>query len=289
MPRIRTIKPDLALDPELADLGFAARYFFVNLLCHCDKKGRCEDNPKRLQAQILPWDGHKVQVDTLISELTPKFIIRYEVGGKKYLQVRNFTKHQRTHTSEPESVIPAPPAAAPITKIEKSDLLDKTDEIAPITKTLETESASDGALTAHQRRTNGGEKGQEGKGKEGKGKEGGRGETHVPGAKAPTHPLMAIWNTHKPASCPAVKESFKKRHAAAVAAWKWRPDPIFWEVLLKRTHASDFLTGRKPGKDHQNWVMKFDWLVKPGIAIKIGEGDYDNKGASNGHNPDLYA
>ena len=106
MGRIRTIKPDLTLDEEFAELGFAARYFFVNLLCQCDKAGRCEDRPKKLQVLILPWD--KIDADKLMDELSPKFIIRYEVNGIKYLQVRTWEKHQRPLPNERESVIPPP-------------------------------------------------------------------------------------------------------------------------------------------------------------------------------------
>ena len=105
--RIRTIKPELTLDEELAELGFAARYFFVNLFCHADKNGRAEDRPMKLKALILPWDD--MDADVLLNELSPKFVIRYEVGGRHYLQIRSFLKHQRPHPNEPESGLPAPP------------------------------------------------------------------------------------------------------------------------------------------------------------------------------------
>ena len=106
MGRIRSIKPELPLDDELAALGFAARYLFINLWCQCDKSGRCEDRPKKLQAQIFPWD--KIEIEILLKELSPKFIIRYEVDGRKYIQVRTWEKHQRPLPNERESIIPAP-------------------------------------------------------------------------------------------------------------------------------------------------------------------------------------
>lgn len=110
MARIRAIKPEITLDEDLAALGFAARYFFINLWCHVDREGRCEDRPRKLQALILPWDNG-VDSDVLLSELAPKFIIRYESGGKRYIQVRKFSKHQRPHTTEAPSEIPAPTAS----------------------------------------------------------------------------------------------------------------------------------------------------------------------------------
>ena len=108
MARIRSIKPEITLDEDLADLGFAARYFFLNLWCHCDRDGRCEDRPRKLQALILPWDP-EVDANILLDELAPKFLVRYEVGGKRYIQVNKFLKHQRPHHTEIRSEIPAPP------------------------------------------------------------------------------------------------------------------------------------------------------------------------------------
>ena len=104
MGRIRSIKPELPLDEELAELGFAARYFFINLWCQCDKAGRCEDRPKKLQAQILPWD--KIDAEKLLSELCPKFIVRYQIDGRRFIQVRTWEKNQRPLPQEKESVIP---------------------------------------------------------------------------------------------------------------------------------------------------------------------------------------
>lgn len=112
MARIRTIKPELPMDEELAELGFAARFFYINLWCQCDKSGRCEDRPKKLQALLLPWDSD-VDADTLLGELHPKFVFRYEVGGRRYLQVINWEKHQRPKPQEPASEIPGIPEGYP--------------------------------------------------------------------------------------------------------------------------------------------------------------------------------
>jgi hypothetical protein len=60
-----------------------------------------------LKAVIMPWDD--IDVDVLLSELSPKFIIRYEVEGKKYLQVRQFLKHQKPNIKEAPSTIPCCP------------------------------------------------------------------------------------------------------------------------------------------------------------------------------------
>ncbi len=112
MARIRYIKPDISLDEELASKSMAARLLFRDLWCHLDKAGRCEDRPRKIKALIFPWDD--VDVDRLLEELGPHFIVRYEAAGKRYIQVPGFTKHQKTHHTEKESEIPAPKQVKPL-------------------------------------------------------------------------------------------------------------------------------------------------------------------------------
>lgn len=110
MARIRNVKPEFFVDSDLGKLGFASRLFFIGLWCHADKHGRLKDEPDRLEVQILPYDAisGKIKVADLLGELCPRFITRYEVNGKKYIQINGFEKHQRPHPSEPESLIPPP-------------------------------------------------------------------------------------------------------------------------------------------------------------------------------------
>ncbi len=108
MARIRTIKPGFFLDDQLAELPYPARLLFVGLWCIADRQGRLEDRPKRIKAEVLPYDNE--DVDALLCSLaTAGFIVRYEADGKRYIQVVNFLKHQRPNAREPESTIPAPP------------------------------------------------------------------------------------------------------------------------------------------------------------------------------------
>ncbi len=107
MARIRNIKPDFFLDEDLANLGLGARLFFIGLWTHADKAGRLEDRPHKLKAVIFPWEH--LDVEGLLNELDGKFICRYEVEGRRYVQVVNFFKHQRPHHTEAESVLPAVP------------------------------------------------------------------------------------------------------------------------------------------------------------------------------------
>ena len=53
------------------------------------------------------------------------------------------------------------------------------------------------------------------------------------------------------------------------------------ENLFRKTEKSSFLTGKvktKPGE--QPWTASIDWLLKEGNAIKVLEGNYDDKGGT---------
>jgi len=108
MPRSRNIKPGLYENDKLAECSIPARYIFPGLWMLADKEGRLEDRPKRIKAQLLPYDN--LEITGLLQELHDhSFIVRYTVNGENYIQVVNFTKHQNPHKNEKDSVIPPIP------------------------------------------------------------------------------------------------------------------------------------------------------------------------------------
>ena len=115
MARIRYLKPDFFRDEDLAELPFECRLFYAGLWICADRDGRLEDRPKRLKADIYPYD--KVDIDKILETLSkPKtgsgrpYIQRYEINGEKYIQIINWHKHQKPHHTEKASTIPpAPP------------------------------------------------------------------------------------------------------------------------------------------------------------------------------------
>lgn len=105
MSRIRTIKPDFFKDEKLAELSLAHRYLFEGLWTLADREGRLEDRPRYIKVEIFPYD--KIEVDNLLNDLHSRgFIIRYLANGRNYIQIVNFSKHQRPNSREAESVIP---------------------------------------------------------------------------------------------------------------------------------------------------------------------------------------
>lgn len=115
MARARNIKPGFFRNADLVELPIEARLLFVGLWTLADREGRLEDRPKQIKMEIFPADS--VDCDAMLNALASAgFLVRYEVDGKKYAQVVNFTKHQMPHHKEVASEIPAPPGFKQITK-----------------------------------------------------------------------------------------------------------------------------------------------------------------------------
>lgn len=149
MARSRNLKPGFFSNEILAECQPLARILFQGLWCIADREGRLEDRPKKIKAEILPYDN--CDVDLLLNELadktepdgSPAFIIRYAAEGRGYIQVINFKKHQNPHVKEATSNIPAPDPHHTSTVLTPDknrtspadSLLPITDSLNPITTT----------------------------------------------------------------------------------------------------------------------------------------------------------
>ncbi|MBK8772818.1 MAG: hypothetical protein IPM06_20640 [Rhizobiales bacterium] len=107
MARARNLKPSFFTNDKLAELDPLGRLLFAGLWTIADREGRLEDRPKRIKAEILPYDD--ADADKLLLDLQAAgFIMRYSVNGGRFIQVLAFTKHQNPHVREGPSTIPAP-------------------------------------------------------------------------------------------------------------------------------------------------------------------------------------
>lgn len=94
MARIRTIKPDFWTDERVVELSPWARLLFIGLWNFADDDGRMVYSPKRIKMQIFPADS--VECSELFDELRRDELVEvYEVDGKEFLQITNFSKHQK--------------------------------------------------------------------------------------------------------------------------------------------------------------------------------------------------
>lgn len=95
------------MNDELAEIDPLGRLLFAGLWTIADREGRLFDRPKKIKAEVLPYDN--CDMDKLLQNLNDYgFILRYEIDGTKYIQITNWVKHQNPHVKESASTIPAP-------------------------------------------------------------------------------------------------------------------------------------------------------------------------------------
>lgn len=108
--RARSLKPGFFKNEVLGSADPLLSILFEGLWCCADREGRLEDRPLRLSAEIFPYRrriGEK-QVDRMLQWLhDQKLIARGIVDEVRYIQVLEFKKHQRPHSEETPSKIPA--------------------------------------------------------------------------------------------------------------------------------------------------------------------------------------
>lgn len=107
MARARNIKPGFFTNDLLAEINPLGRILFAGLWTIADREGRLLDRPKKIKAEVLPFDS--CNIDKLLADLMKHgFIYRYSVNGVWYIQIVNWKKHQNPHIKEAESTVPAP-------------------------------------------------------------------------------------------------------------------------------------------------------------------------------------
>jgi hypothetical protein len=107
MARSRNIKPGFFTNDLLGEMDPLARLLFAGLWTICDRDGRVEDRPKKIKAEVLPYDN--CDPENLLQQLADKgFILRYKADGVSAIQVLAWEKHQSPHIKESPSTIPAP-------------------------------------------------------------------------------------------------------------------------------------------------------------------------------------
>lgn len=119
MARIRTIKPEFFTSETVADLAVRARLTWIGLWTYCDDYGRCRDNVKLVKAAVWALDDVSlVSIEKDLSDLhSAGLILRYAVDGKSFIQVTNWTEHQKvshpTASKFPDPIrgVPSPPPA----------------------------------------------------------------------------------------------------------------------------------------------------------------------------------
>jgi hypothetical protein len=270
MARARNIKPGFFLNDQLAACHPLGRILFEGLWCLADREGRLEDRPARIKAEILPYDD--IDVNDLLDELasrtepdgSPAFIVRYEIGETRYIQVLNFLDHQNPHHREPESRIPAVPdhLANPHVDAKPRESLgisearpgNGTDEPQPSPADSGFRIPDTGSL-----------------------KGGGKNAPPVPAQE-----IVDAWNKTCGDVLPRVRHLTEPRRKKIITRCRdlrsvvgdLALDPEWWaSEIFSKVRESPFCRG----ENGRGWKASLDWLMdRRDAAIKALEGQYDD-------------
>lgn len=105
MAHKREIKPQFFRNEELADLSRDHRLVFIGLWTIADKQGVLEDRPRRIHADLFPYDPD-LGLEKVLHDLTQAGFLRRYGSNVKCIEIVNFTKHQRPHPKENDSGLP---------------------------------------------------------------------------------------------------------------------------------------------------------------------------------------
>lgn len=105
------MKPSFFKNELLATSDPLNGWIFAGLWGMADREGRLEDRPRRIHLEINAGRAYEGTVATLAWLAEQGFIVRYAHGGRDYIQIVNFAKHQNPHPRETASVLPGPDAS----------------------------------------------------------------------------------------------------------------------------------------------------------------------------------
>jgi hypothetical protein len=109
--RARNLKPSVFKNDLLAPADPLYTLIFEGLWCMADREGRLEDKPVKIHIEVNPCRPFETTERSLTWLTENGFIVRYQVGQSRYIQVVTFKDHQNPHQKEPASKIPAPQAS----------------------------------------------------------------------------------------------------------------------------------------------------------------------------------
>ncbi len=97
MGRIRTIKPEFPQSESMGNVSRDARLTFILLWTLVDDSGRTRGSSRMLASLLFPYDEDSASlIEGWLEELEgQKCIHRYVVDGNHYLEVSNWSKHQK--------------------------------------------------------------------------------------------------------------------------------------------------------------------------------------------------
>lgn len=98
MARKRMLDPTIWADEDFGTLTYQAMVMYIGIMSNADDEGRLPGNALYLSSIVYPWkelnkkDSLKIRNEILRKM---KSVLLYEVDGKEYIQLKNWTKYQK--------------------------------------------------------------------------------------------------------------------------------------------------------------------------------------------------
>jgi hypothetical protein len=254
--RIRSLKPGFFKNEQLAELSPWHRLCFEGLWCCADREGRMQDRPKRLKAEIFPYDD--LDMNHLLWDLARAgFIRRYQIGAHPYIWIPSWHGHQHPRQDEGASLLPAYeagsdrasatldtttfPAARPSEVVTHQDVAPT--DTAP---SLSSDAAAAGARM--------------GSGVLGLGS-GVLGDTPEVPASAPrirAQDLVDLWNATTTPPIPKCRELTEERRAKIRIRLAKRPQLAEWREAFEAIEGNPYCRGQ----NDRQWLANLDWIIR---------------------------
>ena len=268
MARARNIKPGFFSNDVLAECEPLARLLFAGLWTIADREGRLEDRPKRIKAELLPYDD--CNIDALLDALHSKgFILRYSVENQQLIQILAFTKHQNPHKNEVHSTLPRPEQHSTSTvQTPEQHSTNRADSLKLIPDSIDISAKADTQKADKQLDA--------------------AAATGTPSQQhagqhdfCPHNDIIALYAKKLPMGT-QVREWTAARQQMLKARWREKPERQsldWWEHFFGYVAESDFLTGKVSSRGSSPFTVSLPWLCKSENFAKVLEGTYENKRA----------
>lgn len=260
MARKRMIDPNIWQSEDYSKLNTLSKLVFIGLFSNADDYGFGRAKATYVKSMLFPYEEgiRTADIEKSLSEIAANMsVVFYKCNGNEYYCLKNWIKWQKVDKPTP-SIIPP---------------IDKNTEIIRGTFDENSESIRGGFGEASEslRGTvppNRIEKNIKEKEK--------NNITLSDDNVRPTNVEQIIqkWNELENIGVKAITKitSGSKRRALLNARIK---EYSFDDVLkaIDNIRQSDFLCGKPNG----DWIITFDWFIKPSNFVKVLEGNYDNK------------
>lgn len=265
--RIRSLKPGFFKNEQLCELSPWHRLCFEGLWLCADREGRLEDRPRRLKAEIFPYDD--LDMNSLLWDLMHAgFIVRYSAPNlQPLIWIPSWSSHQFPRSDEAASKLPAYIAGMerrngthettfPSTR--PDDRAEPT--LIPALTAIDTDpSLSSDCADAGQQIGDGILDLGDGRLEMGNGNS--AADAARPSFRA--QDLMDLWNAVTKPPIPRCRELTDDRRRKIRARIAKRPSLTEWREAFEAIQARPFYRGQ----NDRGWTADFDWAIRNDTTI----------------------